>query len=59
MRSYLWSVFSCIRTKYVPEITPYLDTFHEPYFNDDNSGGGVGGDHSVEMGGLTEMGGFT
>ena len=24
IRSYFWSVFSCIRT----EITPYLDTFH-------------------------------
>ena len=41
IRSYFWSVFSCIRTeygdllfslntgKYRPEITPYLDTFHE------------------------------
>ena len=42
IRSYFWSVFSCIRTeygeirsrlspntgKYGPEITPYLDTFH-------------------------------
>ena len=25
--SYFWSVFSRIRTKYGPEITPYLDTF--------------------------------
>ena len=41
-RSYFWSVFSCIRTeisvfsrstgKYVPEITPYLDTFHTKRF---------------------------
>ena len=28
MRSYFWSVFSCIRTEYGPEIIPYLDTFH-------------------------------
>ena len=28
IRSYFWSVFSCIRTEYGPEITPYLDTFH-------------------------------
>ena len=38
IRSYFWSLFSCIRTnkeiyrvntgKYGPEITPYLDTFH-------------------------------
>ena len=28
IRSYFWSVFSCIRTEYRPEITPYLDTFH-------------------------------
>ena len=28
MRSYFWPVFSCIRTEYGPEITPYLDTFH-------------------------------
>ena len=28
MRSYFWPVVSCIRTKYGPEITPYLDTFH-------------------------------
>ena len=31
IRSYFWSVFSCIRTKYRkygPEITPYLDIFH-------------------------------
>ena len=39
IRSYFWSVFSCIRTeygspnteKYGPEITPYLDTFHAVY----------------------------
>ena len=29
IRSYFWSVFSRIRTEYGPEITPYLDTFHE------------------------------
>ena len=28
IRSYFWSVFSCIRTEYGPKITPYLDTFH-------------------------------
>ena len=28
IRSYFWSVFSRIRTKYGPEITPCLDTFH-------------------------------
>ena len=28
IRSYFWSVFSCIWTEYGPEITPYLDTFH-------------------------------
>ena len=28
IRSYFWSVFSFIRIEYVPEITPYLDTFH-------------------------------
>ena len=31
IRSFFWSVFSCIRTntgKYGPEKTPYLDTFH-------------------------------
>ena len=28
IRSYFWSVFSCIRIEYGPEITPYLDTFH-------------------------------
>ena len=28
IRSYFCSVFSCIRAKYGPEITPYLDTFH-------------------------------
>ena len=31
IRSYFWSVFSCIRSeyrKYRPEITPYLNTFH-------------------------------
>ena len=27
-RSFFWSVFSCIQTKYEPEKTPYLDTFH-------------------------------
>ena len=27
IRSCSWSVFSCIRTEYRPEITPYLDTF--------------------------------
>ena len=29
IRSYFWSVFSCIRTEYGPEITLYLDIFHE------------------------------
>ena len=28
IRSYFWSVFSCILTEYGPETTPYLDTFH-------------------------------
>ena len=28
VRSYFWSIFSCIRTEYGPEIIPYLDTFH-------------------------------
>ena len=28
VRSYFWSVFSCMRTEYGPEITPYLDTFY-------------------------------
>ena len=28
IRSYFWSVFSCVRTEYGPEITLYLDTFH-------------------------------
>ena len=28
IRSFFWSVFSCIRTEYEPEKTPYLDTFH-------------------------------
>ena len=33
IRSYFWSIFSCIRNeyedrKYEPEITSYLDTFH-------------------------------
>ena len=28
IRSFFWSVFSRIRTKYGPEKTPYLDTFH-------------------------------
>ena len=28
IRSFFWSVFSCIRTEYRPEKTPYLDTFH-------------------------------
>ena len=27
----LWSVFSCIRTEYGPEKTPYLDTLHAVY----------------------------
>ena len=26
--SYFWSVFSCIRTEYRSEKSPYLDTFH-------------------------------
>ena len=25
---FFWSVFSCIRTEYGPEKTPYFDTFH-------------------------------
>ena len=29
IRSFLWSVFSRIRTEYGPEKTPYLDTFHD------------------------------
>ena len=40
IRSYFWSLFFCIRTKYGPEITPYLDTFHAaniPIDADDNS----------------------
>ena len=28
IRNYFWSVFSCIRIEYGPEITPHLDTFH-------------------------------
>ena len=28
IRIYFWSAFSCIRTEYGPEVTPYLDTFH-------------------------------
>ena len=28
IRSFFWSLFSRIRTKYGPENTPYLDTFH-------------------------------
>ena len=28
IRSYSWSLFSCIRTKYGAQITPYLETFH-------------------------------
>ena len=28
IRIYFWSAFSCIRTEYEPEVTPYLDTFH-------------------------------
>ena len=28
MPSIFWSVFSCFQTEYVPENTPYLDTFH-------------------------------
>ena len=42
MRSYFWSIFSCMRNelsvfspntgKYGPEITPYLDTFHAVNF---------------------------
>ena len=31
IRSYFWSVFSCIRTEYGPEITPYLDTFLDTF----------------------------
>ena len=31
IRGYFWSVFSCIRTEYGPEITPYLVTFHTVY----------------------------
>ena len=32
IRSYFWSVFSCIRTEYGPEKTPYLDTFNAVIF---------------------------
>ena len=28
IRSYFWSVFSCIRTEYSSPKTPYLDAFH-------------------------------
>ena len=28
IRSYFWSVCSCIRIEYEPETIPYLDTFH-------------------------------
>ena len=28
IRSFFWSVFSCIRTEYEPEKPPYLDNFH-------------------------------
>ena len=27
VQSYFWSVCSCIRTEYGPEITPYFNTF--------------------------------
>ena len=30
--SYFWSVFFCIPTRYGPEITPYLGTFHAQYW---------------------------
>ena len=29
--NYFWSVFSCIRTEYEPEMTPYLETFHSVF----------------------------
>ena len=32
--SYFWSVCSCIRTEYGPEITPYLNTFHAVYITE-------------------------
>ena len=35
-RSFLWSVFSRIRTEYGPEETPYLDTFHAVVLNSIN-----------------------
>ena len=38
IRSYFWSVFSCIRTEYRkcgPEINPYLDIFHALYMQKD------------------------
>ena len=28
IRGYFWSLTSCIRTEYGPEMTPYLDTFY-------------------------------
>ena len=34
IRSYFGSVFSCIRTEYGPEITPYLNTFHTMLIKD-------------------------
>ena len=43
IRSFFWSVYSCIRTeygdllntgKYGPEKTPYLDTFHAVTFRE-------------------------
>ena len=41
IRSFFWSIFSCIRTeyqvgirgKYRPEKIPYLDTFHTDVFS--------------------------
>ena len=37
MQSFFWSVFSCIRTEYGPEKTPYLDTFDAAVANPENS----------------------
>ena len=33
IRSFLWSIFSCIWTEYGPEKTPYPDTFHTVVFS--------------------------
>ena len=29
IQNFLWCIFFCVRSKYGPEKTPYLDTFHK------------------------------